>query len=264
MNILIIGNCSKDFIFFIKKSRLLNKIYLAQNLFEDNLPKIEFSSFEELAQKIRSLQIDITIITDKNYIKDGMVDYLKSKFINVISPNKKWFNLENSRLAAKQLLKHYHIATPEILLAPKSFPIVIKTDSPTCNKIIKSMQELINTMAEISGEKNFLEEYQEGEHYSLLTLWDGKSVAYFIEQSSLTEVQKERLDFLKAKLNILFSEESPDFLGFFTIKLIWTKNDWQILDFDMYTDTELIAQNVNMDFLYLLNTVIYQKINELP
>ena len=54
-----------------------------------------------------------------------------------------------------------------------------------------------------------------------------------------------------------------DFTGFFTTKLIWAKNDWYVLDYIMHIDRNANLENIQQDFVYLLNAVIYQKLNEI-
>ena len=179
MNVLIIGECTEEFCKFILGSRFLSKLYLTSNHHKSELPNIEYSSTGELLRKAKALQIDIAIITDSSFVEDGTVEYLKQHFLNVISVSQKWFNLETSRIVLKQLLNHYSINTPKIILAPNEFPLVFKTSKPICSKVVFSMDDLVKIMGEFSGEKTFLEDYLEGECYSFLTLWDGKNACYF-------------------------------------------------------------------------------------
>ena len=263
MNILILGNCTENFSNYIKESKHFNKLFLTANSTEVNIPSFVFTDEKDLAHKIKGLQIDVVIISDKNYIQNGMVEYLRSQYINVISPNKKWFNLESSRLIAKQLLNHYSINIPQTIRAPKNFPLVIRTDRPIKDKIVKSMDELVFVMENFSGENFFLEEYLEGECYEQFSLWDGKSACHFINKDSLSEVQIDRLDLLQTKFNFMLSDEKADFIGFFSTKLIWAKNDWHVLDFSMSFNEDLALEYIKSDFLYILDSAIYQKLNEL-
>lgn len=121
------------------------------------------------------------------------------------------------------------------------------------------MQDLVNKMETLKGEKTFLEEYLEGEIYSLTSLWDGKNLLSFPIEN-LTEVQQDRLELYKTKLNFMLSDEKADFAGFFTSKLLWTKNDWYLLEYKMRLDKN--AQ-IKGDLLYILNSALYQKLNEI-
>jgi phosphoribosylamine-glycine ligase len=242
---------------------LIDHLYTASNEPVEGVPNIEFLNHDDLIYKAKALQIDLILLADKTLIKDGLVEILKKNLLNVISVNQKWFNLESSRLIAKQLISHYSINNPAVVKAPMSFPIVIKTDRPMVTKIANSMHELVKIKEELAEQTTFLEEYLKGEVYYLTILWDGKSMLAFDENIDLTEVQRDRLDLYKTKLNFLLSDEKADFIGLFTTKLIWAKNDWHVLDFIMHTDEKVNSTLIKKDFLYLLNLAIYQKLNEI-
>ena len=125
------------------------------------------------------------------------------------------------------------------------------------------MEELVQIREELSQKTIFLEEYFKGEIYYLLSLWDGKNIANFEPDLGLTEVQKDRLDLYKTKLNIMLSEEKANFIGFFTTKLIWAKNDWHVLEYIMHLNEKSDLSVIKSDFLYLINSTIYQKLNEI-
>ncbi len=256
MNLLVIGKPQAN---LFCDSKLLDKIYTANPEPLEDIPNIEFESFEELAQKAKALKIDIAITADKDLIQTGIADVLKKNLVNIIAVNQKWFNLETSRLVAKQLAGYYSINVPDTLKAPLSFPVVLKTDKPKGNFIANSMQDLIAKMEKLQGEKTFLEEYLEGEIYSLTSLWDGKNLLSF-PIKNLTEVQQDRLELYKTKLNFMLSDENADFTGFFTSKLIWAKNDWYLLEYKMRLDKNFKTEK---DFIYILNSALYQKLNEI-
>lgn len=265
MNVLIIntGDVEQKLITLCLKSKLLHKIYTASFEPLEDIPNVEYSDWSDLVQKAKSLQIDIVLIADKNLIRDGFVDFCRKNFLNVISVNQKWFNLESSRLLAKQLLKFYSINNPEVIKVPISFPVVIKTNKRGVTKIVHSMQELVEIREEMSDKDSFLEEYLKGDVIYLLSLWDGKTLIHFNQNYAMTEVQLDRLDLLKTRMNFMYSDEKPDFIGFFITKIIWSKNDWNVLDFTMHIDDSFDLNLLKQDFLYLLNAVIYQKLEEL-
>ena len=124
MNILILGTgeIERNLIKLCQKSKLLDKIFTASNEPLENIPNIEYNDFGELCKKAKALQIDLTLVADKFFIQEGIVEFFKTKLLNIISVNKKWFNLELSRVVAKQLMNHYSINFPEIIKAPLSFP----------------------------------------------------------------------------------------------------------------------------------------------
>ena len=265
MNILILGtgNIEQALINLCKKSKHLDHIYTASDQPLQDIPNIEYSDYMDLVRKIKALQIDIVLNANKNLIQDGIVEFLRKNMINIFSVNKKWLNLEISRIVAKELMNYYSINTTEIIKAPKTFPIVVKTNKPYSTKIAYTMEELIKYREEMINNQVFLEEYLEGDIYYLLSLWDGKNILYFNPKFIFTEVQEDRLDLYKTKLNIMFSEETPDFIGFFISKLIWAKNDWHVLEYIMRLDSVVDMNVIEQDFLYILNSAIYQKLNEI-
>lgn len=261
MNILVIGKLQQNLLKAICNSSHLDKLFTATSKPLEEIPNIEFQTLDELAQKAKALNIDIAITSDKNLIQIGIADILKKQRINIIAVNKKWFNLEDSRLITKQLANHYSINIPEIIKAPISFPIIIKTDKPKGNYIAKSMQDLIDKMNSLGGEKTFLEEYLYGEIYDFISLWDGKNLFNF-NIKNLTEVQQDRLELYRTKLNFMLADEKADFIGLLTSRLIWAKNDWYLLEYKMRPDKS-VNLNMEIDFLYILNAAIYQKLNEI-
>ncbi len=265
MNILILGTgtVEQKLINLCLKSHLLDKIYTASLEPLEGIPNIEYFSLEELIKKVKILQADITLVADKELIKSGITDEFRRNNCNIIAVNKKWFNLESSRLIAKQLISHYSMNIPEIIKAPMSFPIVIKTEDPFSTQIAISLQDLIEKRKNLDNKKIFLEEYLNGEILYLSSLWDGENLWNILPTKNLTEVQEERLNLYKTKLTFMLSDEKADFIGFFTSKLIWAKNDWYVLDYIMHIDSNFCFENINKDFLYILNSAIYQKLKEI-
>ena len=161
LNILVIGsgNVERDIIELCLKSKLLNKIYTATSAPIEEFANIEYSSFKELAKKAKALQIDIALCFDINLIREGLVDVLRENYVNVISVNKKWLNLETNRKVTHKLCEYYSLNIPKVIKAPVKFPIVVKTNIPKYKKIVFDMQELVSAREELAGEEIFLEEF---------------------------------------------------------------------------------------------------------
>ena len=247
----------------MEKSNLPKKIFTASDDENNKFPNIKYYSIENLAQKAKALQIDLAVNTDKSLIEKNIVEIFKENRVNLISVNKKWLNLETSRLASKKLMNYYSVNNPALIKAPTEFPVVLKTDSNKSTELAYSMEELVNKMQNLEGEKKYIEEFLEGETFDLLCLWDKKSLFCFNNPNPTTEVKDDRLYLLKTKLSFMFSDEKADFCGFFTVRLIWARNDWYVKDFIMGFDENSRFDGTNKDFLYLLNSAIYQKLNEM-
>lgn len=259
MNILVIGNPKDSLISAIQASEMLDKLYTALDEPINDIPNIQYYSLENLAQKAKTLQIDIAINTDKSLIDQNIIEIFRENRVNLISVNKKWLNLETSRLAAKKLMDFYSINNPKIIKAPMNFPVVLKTDSGDYSEVKNSMEELLQSAEPIKDYKKFVEEYLEGEEFELMSLWDGKSLYCLNSPENTNEVKDDRLYLLKTKLSFMFSDEKADFTGLFTVNLVWARNDWYVTGFS----TEIEPATADLDFLYILNSAIYQKLNEI-
>lgn len=263
MNILIIGNILDNLVCAIQSSNLLNKLYTASFEPNNKLPNIVYEDFDELVKKAETLQIDIAINTDKNLIYKGIVEAFKPSRVNLISVNKKWMNLETSKLSAKQLMNYYAVNNPAIIKVPRDFPIAIQFDAKNNTQIANSFEEVVEKLNDCHGEKTYLEEYMEGDEFDLYGIWDSKNVYFFNSPNPTTEVKDDRLYLLKTKLNFMFSDEQADFTGFFTIQLVWSKNDWYVKRFIMGPDDKWSYTDCKNDLLYILNSAIYQKLNDI-
>gem|GEM_PF-6523448 len=267
MNILIIGKPIKQLTDVIRSSELLGKLYTATDEPINELPNIEYYSLDNLVQKTKALQVDVAINLDKDLINKFLVEVFSANRLNIISVNQKWLNLETSRFAAKKLMEYYSVNTAPLIKAPKDFPVVLNTDIDNKSEIVNTFDELVSKMEKYDGKRPYIEEYLDGETFDMLCMWDGKNIYYFNSPKTMTEVQEDRLYLIRTKLNFMFSDEKADFSGIFNIKLIWAKNDWYVRDFEMgIPDSanlgEILTES-GRDFLYILNSAIYQKLNEM-
>ena len=97
----------------------------------------------------------------------------------------------------------------------------------------------------------YLEEYIDGENFNLISLFDGKNLLSFTNDKLIIEYSE--------KLKEMLISENIQFIGFLTSKLI-------IKDRMVYNtgfSADLSDINLNIDFIYLLNSAIYQKLNEI-
>ena len=260
MNILLIGFPNMEIIDVIKSSKRLGKLYTTVKI--DGLSYIDFDNFNDLVYKAKALEIDVAINLDKDLIEAGVFEFFKASKINLISVNKKWLNLETSRIATKHLLEYYSINVPKTIKAPLSFPVVMKSNNGEIIELVDSMEDLIEKTKYTEGEVTYLEEYLDGEGFDLSVLWDGKNLMACNSPNNMTEVKADRLELFKTKLNFLLSDEQADFIGFFTVRLIWVKNDWYVNEFIMNLNKKPDLTGIKSDFLYVLYSAIYQKLNE--
>lgn len=256
LNVLLLGKSS--LYERIHKSKYLKKLYVTFEQEGLDAVFLQVKNKEDLIRKCKALQIDIVLVEDETLVFSGVADELKKKHVNCISLNHKWMNLVSDFRFSKSLLSKYGISTPQSLSFPQNYPLVLRIGR-TC-RIVQSLEEMIRIKEiEIPEEfvkDVFLEEFLDGEKFNLTMVFDGQNLLFFPNG-----VSNSMPDFvlLKEKLQEMFNKENVDFTGFLNAKLIYAKNQWYILGFN----TKLNVQNFEGDILFLLNAVIYQKLNEL-
>ena len=254
LNVLIASeNGQAKTIELIKKSKYLNKLYSTARI--DGTVEVKFNTFKELAQKCKALKIDIVIVESEKWVLQGITDVLRTNLVNCLALASYANNLVLSNNFARELLNKYNILTPQKLLYPSKFPVVLKSGE-IC-KIGNSMEEIINIRKEIAKQSEviadsiYLEEYIDGENFNLISLFDGKNLLSFTNDKLIIEYSE--------KLKEMLISENIQFIGFLTSKLI-------IKDRMVYNtgfSADLSDINLNIDFIYLLNSAIYQKLNEI-
>ena len=153
---------------------------------------------EKLSDFCKEKAIDLVIIGPEAYLVDGLTDKLEESGIRVFGPNKDAAILEGSKAFAKDFMKKYHIPTAayenftdyEQALAyieKSEFPLVIKADGIAAGKgviIAQNLDEGKKALKEIMVNKKFaeagasvvVEEFLEGEEFSLLAFVSGEKI----------------------------------------------------------------------------------------
>lgn len=253
LNILIAGE-GKTLPLLIK-SKYLNKLYITSNHDIRGAISINFNTFQELADKCRALKVDIVIAENEKWILQGIADVLRRNLVNCFALNSRGDRLVLSAGFAKKLLNKYNILTPGILAYPAKYPVVVRSDR-IC-KIGYSLDEIIKIKEDIAKQSEedaktiFLEEFIDGEPINLVSLFDGKNLLSFSDNILMQEYSQ--------KLCNLLTGENLKFIGFLTSKLIVQNNKIYALGFS----SVLPDLDINIDFIYLLNAAIYQKLDEI-
>lgn len=290
----------------ISKSKLLDKLYLAQPGFFKLGEIIEFSDFEDLAKKCSYKKIDLAIFGPEGPLCEGIVDVFNKHNIACVGVNKDFSKLESSKLFGKKFMeKHgiktakYSVITEEI---PESelpqVPFVIKADGLCGGKgavIAKNIEFAKKTIKEFLegkfGENSktiLIEEFLSGEELSLMSLWDGKNLLHFAPSRDfkklnksesapntggmgaycpvkLSEEQEKKLNVYKNQLKHALISEKVDFVGFIYSGLIWSQNDWHVLEYNVRLgdpETQAILSNLKTDFLYILKCALEQSLDK--
>ena len=266
LNVLIISTEKSKYIEQLKESKYLNKIYVTSDEEAEGTIKIRFNTFKELAQKCRTLQIDVVLVEEEKWVLEGIAGVMKQYYVNCFAATSDWTELGLSHHYARKMLTKYDINVPPVIKLPIEFPILVKGDgilkkANSMQEIISIKEKIYNTSGEIA--KNvFLEKYLNGNKYKIISLFDGKHLLTFpngnIKKDLLTEYSK--------KLERMFLDEKADFTGFINSEII-EENDilyntgfsYEFLmpDFDMCNTT------TPKDILYICLSAIYQKLNEI-
>ena len=255
LNVLFIGVKSSSAFKSILQSKYLKKMYT--NFEAKNSIHIRFNTFRELVVKCKSLNIDVVFVEDKKYVFQGIADVLRANYINCLALTSNWSKLVLSNSYAKDMLERYEILTPEILLYPSVFPLIVKTDGYW--KSANSLDEVLDIKRYISQnfpqveDKVHLEEFINGEDIILNSFFDGKNLV----TQSKQKLPEKIVENYNNKLQNMFLSQNANFIGFINSEMIYTNNKLYNIGFNF--DLPIIKQ----DILYVAISIIYQKLNEI-
>lgn len=159
---------------------------------------IDVMDFEALSQFAIKHAIDLTLVGPEQPLVGGVVDYFTEKGLKIFGPSKAAAQIEGSKSFAKALMEKYGIPTSAYqsftdYAAALSYlhrvgaPIVLKADGLAAGKgvlVAATMDEAEQGLKSMMKEKKFaeagsrvvIEEYLEGEEFSLMALVHGAQV----------------------------------------------------------------------------------------
>lgn len=204
MNILVIGKGGREHAICqkVKESPLVDKIFAAPGNpgiadYAELVP-IQESQQLELIQFAKENNIGLTIVGPENPLLEGLVDRFLHEGLTIFGPKQNAAWIEGSKSFAKELMEKYHIPTAkyasftEFEEAKKyvqvvGAPVVIKADGLAAGKgvvIAHSELEAIQVLHDMivlkkfgsASEKVVIEEFLEGEEFSLMAFVNGKNV----------------------------------------------------------------------------------------
>lgn len=156
------------------------------------------SDQEALVQFAKDNNVDLTVIGPEQPLLDGIVDRFQAERLHVFGPTKKAALIEGSKTYANDLMSKYLIPTAfsasftdyreaKDYLLKKGAPIVIKADGLAAGKgvvVAMTMEEaeealysmMINTKFGEASSRVVLEEFLQGEEFSLMAFVNGSKV----------------------------------------------------------------------------------------
>ena len=249
LNIWVVGNGAREQA--IKTACEKSKLSKSVKLIEENCL--------ELLSEVSQIP-DLVILGPEQPICDGLVDEFTARGIKCIGVNKKFSQLESSKLFAKKFIVNHGIKCAKLLpIESNDFPQVMKFDGLCKGKGVKVLynNDEKNVFArKFTGMRYFIEEYLEGEEISVMSyLYNGRLINFrpardFKRLSAakdapntggmgaytpvnLTDEQQIKLQIYLEKLVKSLLTEGADFNGFIYSGLIWTRGDWYVLEYNV-------------------------------
>ncbi|MEK4886065.1 phosphoribosylamine--glycine ligase [Bacillus sp. FSL W8-0223] len=204
MKILVVGRGGREHAICKKlnESVLVEKVFCAPGnagIAEDaELVNIDEMDFVGLADFAERQGIELTVIGPENPLAAGIVDYFQQRGLAVFGPNQKAAQLESSKSFAKELMKKYQIPTAsyavfeeyeeaKAYIVQHGAPIVLKADGLAAGKgvtVAMTLEEALSALEEMllnqkfgeASSKLVIEEYLQGEEYSLMAFVHGEKV----------------------------------------------------------------------------------------
>ena len=231
---------------------------------------------------LKILKPDLIIFGSEEPICSGLTDELRAKGIKCIGVSKKFSVLESSKLFAKKFMVMHNIKCAKLLKTESNdFPQVLKFDGLCKGKGVKVVYDNNEKNAfarKFSSMRYFIEEYLDGDEISVMSYFYENRLINFrpakdfkkLSQDKtspntggmgaycpvcLTDEQQEKLNIYLQKLEKALINEGADFNGFIYSGLIWTRNDWYVLEYNVRLgdpECQAIITNLKNDFLDIL------------
>lgn len=204
MNVLVIGRGGREHAICrkVSESTVVEKVFVAPG--NDGmtdvaqLVPIQENNPEQLIQFAIEQQVGLTIIGPEIPLLAGLADRFKEAGLNVFGPSQAAAEIEGSKSFAKELMKKYAIPTADYAVftsfeeaseyvEEKGAPIVIKADGLAAGKgvtVAMTKEEALNALSEMLLNRKFgeassqvvIEEFLDGEEFSLMAFVNGKTV----------------------------------------------------------------------------------------
>lgn len=160
------------------------------------LVNIDENDFDRLIQFVKQEQVDLTLVGPEVPLINGIVNRFQAEGLAIFGPTKEAALLEGSKSFAKEIMKKYKIPTAEYetftsyedakqYIQEKGAPIVIKADGLAAGKgvtVALTLDEALSSVYDMLEANKFgeasaqvvIEEFLEGEEFSLMAFVDGK------------------------------------------------------------------------------------------
>ena len=259
MNILLIGSGGSNHSIAnsLQESENIEKIYClpgndrTNNLNKCKNVKFPIHDFATILNIVNNNSIDLVVIGPEQPLALGIVDYLEKRGIKVFGPNKKAAQIESSKIFAKELMRICNIPTAssivcsvknqaKLIVKTMHYPLVLKKDGLTNGQrviIALNYEDALEAIDTLFNKTILIEEYLEGEEFSLLVLSDGKTFRP-LTYSPLSPIKVDKKTELEISNIItktfkgLVSNFRIKYKGILSIKFMLTKKGPKVLDYN--------------------------------
>ncbi len=204
MKILIIGRGGREhtIAWKISQSKKVQEVFVApgndgmKNV--ASLVNIDETDLDQLVMFAKKEEIDLTIVGPEVPLTQGVVNRFEEQGLLIFGPSKEAAIIEGSKTFSKNLMKKYDIPTAEFeaftsyneaksYIENKGAPIVLKADGLAAGKgvvVAMTLEEALQSLHEMmeedkfgeAGSKVVIEEFLEGEEFSLMAFVRGTKV----------------------------------------------------------------------------------------
>ncbi|WP_010678031.1 phosphoribosylamine--glycine ligase [Bacillus timonensis] len=203
MKVLVIGRGGREhtLAWKVSQSSKVETVYVAPGNpgMQDiaTVINIAENDFDRLIEFAKEEQIDLTLVGPEVPLINGIVNRFQKEGLAVFGPSKEAALLEGSKSFAKEIMKKYNIPTAEYetftsyeeakqYILEKGAPIVIKADGLAAGKgvtVALNLDEALTSVYDMLEANKFgeasaqvvIEEFLEGEEFSLMAFVDGKT-----------------------------------------------------------------------------------------
>lgn len=160
---------------------------------------LDASDFSALVTFAKEKEIDLSIVGPEQPLLEGIVNHFQAAGLKIFGPTQEAALLEGSKSFAKEVMLSANVPTASyqafdkfedailFLGEQKKYPIVIKADGLAAGKgviIAQTKDEALTTVEQLmkeqifgeSGSKIIIEEFLEGEEFTLMAFVDGDAV----------------------------------------------------------------------------------------
>ena len=266
LNVLVVSSKKSKYLEQILSSKYLNKLYSTSEEEAENVVSIKFNTFKELAQKCRTLQIDVVLVEKEKWVLEGIANVMKQHYVNCFAATSDWTELGLSHNYARKMLEKYNINVPPIITLPLEFPVLVKGDGVlkkaySMPEIVSIKEKIYSKSSEIS--KNiFIEKYLDGDKHKVSSLFDGKHLLTFPDN----RIKKDLLDDYSDKFEKMLIKEKANFMGFINSELVEENGVLYNCGFSfefIMPNFETYEMTQPKDILYICLSAMYQKLNEI-